>query len=342
MCMRKWKWSRIVMVFFVMLFLAACGGKSQESVLSKIEEKLEEADGYKVKAEMLMRTGQDEQVYEIDVWHKKQNFYRISLTNPQDEKGGQVILKNEEGVFVLTPALKKSFKFQSDWPDNSSQPYLLQSLVKDVVNDKEAVFETTDQHYIFQTKTNYQNNTLLPFQEIYFDKKEYTPVLVKVLDKDKKSQVEVRFSRFENNPDFATDDFKTEETLASLSATAEETVVTEAEEMPFTVMLPLYTAGSELVDKKEVETDEGKRVILTFAGEKNFTLVQQEEPTVETATTSEEVKGDMIHLGHAIGFITNQVIEWSKDGTHYMLASDELTKEELIEVAQSVQGQEVK
>ena len=27
----------------------------------------------------------------------------------------QIILRNEEGVFVLTPALNKSFRFQSDW-----------------------------------------------------------------------------------------------------------------------------------------------------------------------------------------------------------------------------------
>src|SRR5690625_5969794 len=54
----------------------------------------------------------------------KKDLYRVALTNPEDEKGSQVILKNEDGVFVLTPALDKSFKFQTDWPENSSQPYL--------------------------------------------------------------------------------------------------------------------------------------------------------------------------------------------------------------------------
>ena len=41
----------------------------------------------------------------------------------------QIILKNPEGVFVVTPALNKSFKFQSDWPNNTSQIYLLKAVL---------------------------------------------------------------------------------------------------------------------------------------------------------------------------------------------------------------------
>src|SRR5699024_3232046 len=97
--------------------------------------------------------------------------------NDEDEKSSQIILKNKDGVFVLTPSLNKSFKFQSEWPDNSSQPYLYQSLINDIIKDSEATFEVTDAHYIFYIKTNYQSNNNLPFQEIYLDKKSYTPVL---------------------------------------------------------------------------------------------------------------------------------------------------------------------
>src|SRR5690625_6329205 len=145
------------------------------------------------------------------MWYKKNKheYYRVTLES-DEEYGGQVILKNEEGVFVLTPSLNKSFKFQTEWPENSSQPYLFQSLVKDVKDDKDATFTVTDTHYIFHTKTNYQSNNNLPFQEIYFDKKSYTPVLVKVLDKDKQSLVEVRFSSFDTEPSFGDDDFNIE------------------------------------------------------------------------------------------------------------------------------------
>src|SRR5699024_12666410 len=88
-----------------------------------------------------------------------------------NEEGGQVILKNKKGVFVLTPAHNKSFKFQAEWPDNSSQPYLYQSLVKDVIADKEATFTASEDEYVFLTKTNYKNNSNLQLQEINSDKK---------------------------------------------------------------------------------------------------------------------------------------------------------------------------
>ena len=44
-----------------------------------------------------------------------------------------IILRNSEGIYVLTPSLNKSFKFQSEWPYNSSQTYLLQTLLYLVV-----------------------------------------------------------------------------------------------------------------------------------------------------------------------------------------------------------------
>src|SRR5690606_25155970 len=162
--------------------------------------------GYKAVAEMSMNTGQNEQKFHIDIWHKKDDFYRVALSSENDEQGSQIILKNEDGVFVLTPALDKSFKFQTEWPHNGSQPYLYQSLVEDIAADENATFESTEESYIFKTKTNYQSNNNLPFQEIYFDKNDLTPTLVKVLDKDDNALVEVVFSEFELSPSFEKDD----------------------------------------------------------------------------------------------------------------------------------------
>src|SRR5699024_2038803 len=152
----------------------------------KIEGQLQDMNGYKLTAEMKMNTGKEERNYDIDVWYKKgkTDFYRVGLENEADE-GGQVILKNDEGVFVLTPALQKSFKFQTEWPENSSQPYLYQSIVQDVLADKEANFSAEEDHYVFMAKTNFQNNTNMPYQKVYFDKKTYMPNAVQVMDKDK-------------------------------------------------------------------------------------------------------------------------------------------------------------
>lgn len=331
----------VTITFCLLFILAACGEKSQEDVIEKLEESIETMDGYKVHAEMKMSTGQEEQTYGINVWHKKDDYYRVSLSNENDEKGGQVILKNDDGVYVLTPALNKKFKFQTDWPDNSSQPYLYQSLVKDVVTDNEAQFEATESQYIFQTKTNYQSNNNLPYQEIAFHKKTFTPEHVKVMDKDKNTVVEVTFTNFEMNPEFQQADFELDENMVGEEEN-QETSTQPEEATTLEVMFPLETLGAELFEQKEVELENGKRIILTFKGEKNFKLIQEKKDVAQTMTELEEREGDIVNLGDVIGALSENGIKWSKDGVDYYLASEELTKEELIDVAVSVQGREVK
>ena len=74
-------------------------------------------------------------------------------------------------MYVLTPSLNKSFKFESEWPYNNSQVYLLQSLINDINNDKSLSFEEKEDKYVFTTEVNYPNNRTLIKQNIYLDKK---------------------------------------------------------------------------------------------------------------------------------------------------------------------------
>lgn len=333
----------LIVVVGLAFVLAACGEKSQESVIEQLDNKVSSMEGYKAQAEMTMKTGQEEQKYGIDVWHKKKDFYRVALMSSQDEKSNQVILKNEDGVFVLTPALKKSFKFQNEWPENSSQPYLFQSLVNDVKQDPDATFTVTDTHYIFQTKTNYPSNHTLPYQEIHFDKKSYMPHLVKVLDKDKTALVEVTFSNFEFDPELTAEDFSQESNMASESADVLASAESDDNNIEgFEIMYPLQMAGAELIEQKEIGLEDGERIIMTFAGDKNFTLVQERKDVIPAQSLPKEVSGDIVNLGYTIGGLSDNMLEWTYNGVDFYLASEDLTKDELIEVARSIQGRAVK
>ncbi|RDW17171.1 DUF4367 domain-containing protein [Oceanobacillus arenosus] len=335
---RVFNWKLLIFGLLI-LVLAACGEKSQEDVVKKLGENLEKLGSYKAQAEMTMNTGQEEQKFNIDIWHKKKDFYRVALSSNVDDKGSQIILKNADGVFVLTPALNKSFKFQSEWPQNSSQPYLYQSLINDVLKDSEAAFEANATSYIFRTKTNYQTNSNLPMQEIHFDKKTLTPMTVKVLDKDNNVLVEVNFASFELDSQFAEDDFSVEKNLAAGAAST--TTAGQESETPqvLSVMLPEYTAGAELAEQKNVKLENGSRVLLTFAGERSFTLIEEHAEVFPTLSEPKEVQGEIVNLGYTLAALTDKTLEWTHDGVDYILASDELTKDEMIQVAESVQGQ---
>jgi len=328
----------VLVLIGLALVLVACGGKSQEQVSEQLKKQVSDLDSYEVKAEMAMNTGQEEQKYHIDILYQAEDHYRIELKNAENEQESQKILKNDDGVFVITPGQQKSFKFQSDWPENSSQSYLYHSLVNDILKDSDATFEATDDYYVFYVKANYHSNKHLPQQEIYFDKKTLAPVLVNVLDNDAEVVVQVRFSDFVLNPEVDAKEFQVEENIAESAAMMSD----EQTDEEFEVLYPLNTLGAELTDQEEVYFDDGKRILMVFSGEKNFTLVQEKRTVEQTYSELYDVKGELIHLGFAIGGVSDSSIEWTVNGVDYYLASDELTQEELIEVAMSVQGREIK
>ena len=232
--MRK-KFMLLMTGLMAILILAACGSKSQDDVVKELKEK--DLTSYKVDAKMTLKMGSESQVYNVEIWHKDPTFYRVNLKNAEKDQS-QMILRNNQGVFVLTPALNKSFKFQSDWPQNSSQAYLYESLIKDIVADKEAKFAETKDHYIFETKTRYQNNSMLPFQEIKLNKKDLSPASVKVMDPDRNALVTVEFEKMKFKASFNKDDFKMEKnmTRAQLGLPA----MADSGDADFIVKYPTY------------------------------------------------------------------------------------------------------
>lgn len=236
------------------------------------------------------------------------------------------------------PALNKSFKFQSDWPQNTSQPYLFASLLNDIKADPEAEFTATENYFKFKTKTNYQNNKTLPYQEIYFDKKSYQPVMVKVFDQDMNALVEVSFANFTKDDSLKKEDFDVDKNMAMSPAEAPVANMEGADEELEEVLYPQETFGAELAEEREVKTDDGRRMIMTYAGDKNFTLVQEKaEVQPASAQYSVHVNGDPVQLDDGvIGALEHNRLEWSHNGTTYQLASNELTQEEMVAVASSI------
>jgi outer membrane lipoprotein-sorting protein len=338
--MRK-KLLLLITGLIAIFMLAACGSKSQEDVVKELNGKQKDLTSYKAEAKMTLKMGSDSQVYDVEIWHMDPNFYRVNLKNPEKDQS-QMILRNNEGVFVLTPALKKSFRFQSDWPQNSSQAYLYESLINDIVADKEAKFSSTKEHYIFETKTRYQNNSMLPTQEIKLNKKDLSPAVVKVMDPDRNALVTVEFAKVKFNADFDKDDFdmKKNMTRAELNMPA----MADGGDQSFTVKYPTYEIkGTKLIGEKNLKIEDGKRVVLTYEGKKkSYTLVQEKVKAKAATASPTYVDGDLVDLGVTIGAVTENSITWTQDGVDYMIASKNLTREEMIDVAKSVQGEAIK
>ncbi|OZM55766.1 DUF4367 domain-containing protein [Lottiidibacillus patelloidae] len=322
---------------FLISILAACGEKTEEDVVVDIKEKLEKMSGYMTDAKMTLQTGETPQEYNVEVWHKKDKYYRVHLKSDKKKEHSQMILRNDEGVFVLTPALNKSFRFESSWPENISLVYLYESLMSDILKDNEKKFKKVNDNYVFETKTNYTNK-ILQYQEIVLTK-DLKPVSVKVMDKEKNVLVQVDFSNFKFSPKFDKDSFDLQRNMTS----AMDVEPMNMDDVHFAIHYPVYEPqGTVLKEQKEVMNDQKQQVVLIYGGEKSFTLIQEKSKVLPAMSNVNEMNGSPVDLGFVVGAMTDTTLSWTYNGIDFFLASEDLSQEEMISIARSVFGTSIK
>jgi outer membrane lipoprotein-sorting protein len=205
----------LAVMMVVTMLLAACGGKKDAaSVVKDLDQVVGKMSSYQGTGRMTLHTGQQPQEYQVEVWYQQPSFYRIKLTNEKQDIT-QIVLRNNDGVFVLTPHLNKSFRFQSNWPDNQGQVYLYQSLAQSIIADNDRQFTTDKGAYVFDVAANYQNSALTR-QKIWLDQKSLAPKHVQVSDANANVMVEVDFTKFEFGTKFDKDSFDMQRNMTSM------------------------------------------------------------------------------------------------------------------------------
>ncbi|TCM87965.1 outer membrane lipoprotein-sorting protein [Paenibacillus sp. BK033] len=210
--MRRMTWAAAILLVFS-LVLSACGKKDAESVVKELDKVVSNMESYQGTGTMKLHTGQQELTYNVEVSYQKPHYYRIKLTNAEKDIT-QIVLRNDDGVFVLTPRLNKVFRFQSDWPQNQGQVYLYQTLIQSILTDNSRQFAVDDKSYVFDVMANYNNGTLAR-QKIWLNKSDYKPVQVQVSDANASVMVQVDFTSFEFGPSFDKTTFETEANMQS-------------------------------------------------------------------------------------------------------------------------------
>ena len=79
------------------------------------------------------------------------------------------MVKNNDGVHVIIPSVNKTFKVNSSWPNNSSYPYLLQSIAHDIVSDDNIIINKDGDYTILELKVKLFNREDGNTQKIIFD-----------------------------------------------------------------------------------------------------------------------------------------------------------------------------
>ena len=327
---------KILCLCLTLFLLTACSKNDAQNVSKKFSDDVNNSDSYSILAKMRIISDEEEFKYNLDIKYLKDNYYKVILTNANNNHE-QVILRNNDGVYVITPSLNKSFKFDSSWPNNSSQAYLLNSLLNDINNDKKIKLEKFKDGYIIKTRVNYPNNEELVKENIYFDNKmNITKVIV--YDNDNNERIIVEFNKIDLKANLDDKDFKLDEYISNdkkeecEGSNCDKTTSNILEDIIYPLYLPSNTF---LTSSETVNLDNGKRVILTFAGEKDFTIVE------ELATRAEDfevnpVFGDPILLNDTLGVIENNSIKWTKGNISYYLTSNNLSSTEMATIASSM------
>ena len=297
-----------------------------KSLTNKYKSIIEKNDKYTLTGVMDIVSNEEVYHYDVVVDYMNGDYYKASLKN-KDTNHEQIILKNKAGVYVITPSLNKSFKFQSDWPNNSSQAYILATLLKDMENDSNLLHEEKDESYIITSTVIYPNNTMLLNQKITFDH-DMMPNKVQVFDKNGTECITFKISKIDFNSDIKEEDFEIEN--YGNEEVAEETQATLGE-----VVYPMYLPiGTKFKSEETVKTDNEERVILTFTGDKSFILIEEvsnRPKEFEVTTTS----GELVFYENVLGTLGESSLNWTMDGKDYYIIGTNLTNEELLKVASS-------
>lgn len=161
------------------------------------------------------------------------------------------------------------------------------------------------------------------------------------MDTDRKALLTVEFSNVEFNKKFDDDAFDTKKNMTG--ARLEVPTMAEGKEQVMAVMYPSQLPkGVQALEEKEVKGENGTRVIMTFGGKKSFTLVQEKADVLPATSMPVLVNGDPVDLGFTIGALTDRTLTWWYNGAEFTLASDDLTPEEMVMVASSVQEKAAK
>ena len=192
------------LLFLIMIIgvfaISGCGKNSESDVIKDLTKKINDSKAYYVDGTFEIVNNEDVYTYNVNVSYKEKDNYKVSLVNTVNNHE-QIILRNSDGVYVVTPRINKSFKFQSDWPYNNSQVYLLGPLLDDITNDANRTFEKVNDGSKIIVAANYPNNSKLVKQEILLDKSNNIKK-VTVFDNNGTAQITMKFNKIDLNSKF--------------------------------------------------------------------------------------------------------------------------------------------
>ena len=223
--------------------------------------------------------------------------------------------------------IKKSFKINSTWPNNSTYPYILESLSKELLSDN-VIHTTENNNTIIQTKIHLfdenHTETLKLVIDANNDLKE-----VQIYDTNEKLMSKFIISKFEKNIKIDSSIFNISETLTYLENNELDISLDRYITYPTYVIDGTYKTN-EVIRKLNLDS----YTIMTFGGSYDYTIVEQY--VHEDSTINNSYDGFLYCFLESFCVIGTNYVVFYNNGIEYKLASNTLDTYELIKIGESL------
>lgn len=313
----------------LMLLLTGCSKTDVKTDGIKVAtEYLSSLDSYELSCDMTVYRANKNIQMSVVVDYLKPNYYKVCFSNKNGHE--QVIVKNDEGVFVLTPSLNKEFKFDSEWPLNSSHAYLLEGICKDIQSDGSATFSLDGDTVIIESKLANKNNAATKLK-FYYDSKAKKPVKAILLDDNNTDQILVEFNEFTPNKSLKKDLFNTKLIMDEKSNLNEKTENTEDKTTSLAITAGYVCDGATLSSSK-IEDD---CTILCYSGTKSYTIIVQKADVYSSAIAMEAFTS-MDFLESGLILSNANVSKYYLDDVEVSIYSTALSSDDILSVAADI------
>ena len=250
------------------------------------------------------------------------------MTKNKANNNVQVILKNNYGVFVITPALNKQFQFNSDWPLNSSHAYLYQSIIKDITNDPESSFTTTEDSYTITSKVDTKTNARLKTQKTTFDKKTHGLISNIIYDGTQTPVVTVDIKSFKTDTNLKANDFHADVVNNTIKLEMSEGVV----EGDLTECLPTFLPEGYKLSRSIIKDE---YTLYTYKNNESVYTISTIVSNVSDALAVSREFSDIILLDCGVGFVNEKSLSFFKDNLFVSIYNENFNLEEASLIANS-------
>lgn len=297
----------------------------------KLQEVREKLTSYHMEGNMEISSNDDKRLFFVKVDYKKDNeddLFKISLLDKNINQE-QIMLRNKDGVFVLTPSLNQVYSFKGDYPLNSQKPYLYHSILSSL--DGKYDLKSSSDGYLLSFTPVYENTPNWVKEDVKLSK-DFKPVWVNIYDENNNICCNVNFTKVEINNEISNDEFDVDNCMNKLKETS--SIITRSnDELPF---VSSNILSNSTLNEKVKATVDGKTVyILSYKGEKSFTIIQS---VIEENKDSEvkEVNATIVNFEKGLGYVSNNYLTYIYNGIKYEIYSDSLTVSEMIDIVSSL------